>query len=41
MITFRKLSKKNYREALQLQPFPETGEILMESTCNIIVRADL
>jgi len=39
MITFRKITKKNYQEVLQLQLLPETGKILMESTCNVIVRS--
>ena len=39
MITFRKITKKNYQEVLQLQLLPETGEMLMESTCNVIVQS--
>ena len=39
MITFRKITKKNYQEVLQLQLLPETGKMLMESTCNVIVRS--
>lgn len=39
MITFRKITKKNYQEVLQLQLFPETGKKLMESTCNVIVQS--
>ena len=39
MITFRKITKKNYQEVLQLQLLPETGKILMESTCNVIARS--